>query len=292
MIITAENYFSPEANMEYMGSTQYKNFRQCEAKAMATLSGEYVMPMTDALMMGKYLDAWNNGNLDEFRARHPELISSKGPTMGQLKANYRKINDVIEFIEKDAKLMEALSGQKQRIFTGEMFGTKWKVAVDSYFQRAGKEGRIVDLKYIKELFGRFWEQDQDGIGTWVGVFQHWGYWDQISIYPAIEQIDQRPGETVNIDVDGQMQEFPDWYEPFIVPISKQDPPDKDVISFDTPGYSYHQFIEQKLSVIESYMPRILLVKSGKVEPIRCETCDHCRATKVLTGTTHFSKYDI
>jgi len=188
--------------------------------------------------------------------------------------------------------MEVLSGEKQRIFVGEMFGTKWKIAVDSYYKRDTKQGRVVDLKYLAKLFGREWQEDQDGIGAYVGIFQYWGYWDQIAMYTAVEQLQERPGATVMVDVDGQEQSFPDWYEPFIAPITKQDPPDKDIISFNTPGYSYYQWMEQKLSVIEAYMPRILAVKSGEVEPIRCETCDHCRATKMLTGTSHYSKYDI
>lgn len=33
-IVTAENYYSPEMNMAYMGSTQFKAFEKCEAAAL------------------------------------------------------------------------------------------------------------------------------------------------------------------------------------------------------------------------------------------------------------------
>ena len=36
-IVTAENYYSPEMNMAYMGSTQFKAFEKCEAAALAEL---------------------------------------------------------------------------------------------------------------------------------------------------------------------------------------------------------------------------------------------------------------
>ena len=46
MILTAENYFSKEADREYLSVSQYKNFMgtigrpACEAEAMAKLNGE------------------------------------------------------------------------------------------------------------------------------------------------------------------------------------------------------------------------------------------------------------
>ena len=36
-VVTAENYYSPEMNMAYMGSTQFKAFEKCEAAALAEL---------------------------------------------------------------------------------------------------------------------------------------------------------------------------------------------------------------------------------------------------------------
>lgn len=52
MELTAENYYSPEANAEYMSVSQFKSFAgtdgklACEAEAMAELRGEWEMKKT------------------------------------------------------------------------------------------------------------------------------------------------------------------------------------------------------------------------------------------------------
>ena len=36
-IVTSENYYAPETNMAYMGSSQFKSFQRCEAATLAEL---------------------------------------------------------------------------------------------------------------------------------------------------------------------------------------------------------------------------------------------------------------
>ena len=50
--VTPENYYSPEMNMAYMGSTQFKAFEKCEAAALAELRGEYTPPTSEARWVG------------------------------------------------------------------------------------------------------------------------------------------------------------------------------------------------------------------------------------------------
>ncbi len=38
-----------------------------------------------------------------------------------------------------------------------------------------------------------------------------------------------------------------------------------------------------MSVVEHNIERVRQVKYGEVLPDRCECCDHCRETEVLTG---------
>ena len=38
-VVSPENYYSPEMNMAYMGSTQFKAFERCEAAAGGTEGG-------------------------------------------------------------------------------------------------------------------------------------------------------------------------------------------------------------------------------------------------------------
>ena len=57
MILTPENYYSPEANFEYMSVSQFKDFSGtygqvgCESRAMAKLRGEYQEEKTTALLV-------------------------------------------------------------------------------------------------------------------------------------------------------------------------------------------------------------------------------------------------
>jgi hypothetical protein len=287
MILTHENYNSIEANKEYMSNSQLQGFLTCEAQQIAKINGEWEQEEIKAFTEGKFLDHWNNGTLEEFKANNPDLYLKNGL---DLKAEYRHLGDVIEFISKDPLLMESLSGEKQRIFTAELFGVPWKIAIDSYFERQDKrEGRIVDLKYLKSLYDRFWTVNEDGIAICEKTLEHRGYLDQVAIYCKIEQLKMRPDKTVKVKVYDATKSYPDYYEPFITAITKSKPyPDKEVISFSTEGQPYHEFIEYRLSMIQDKMPRIIAVKAGKVEPKRCGMCQYCLSTKILKGTTHYT----
>ena len=41
MNLTADNYFSAEANQQYMSVSQFKNFQKCESAALAEIKGEF-----------------------------------------------------------------------------------------------------------------------------------------------------------------------------------------------------------------------------------------------------------
>lgn len=76
MILTPENYYSPEANFEYMSVSQFKDFSGtygqvgCEARAMAKLRGEYQEEKTTALLVGSYVDSYFEGpeSLERFKS--------------------------------------------------------------------------------------------------------------------------------------------------------------------------------------------------------------------------------
>ena len=84
MILTAENYYSQEANQAYMSVSQYKEFCgsmgkiPCEAQALAKLRGEWEMEKTVALMVGSYVDAHFEGTLNLFKAQNPEIFTKQG----------------------------------------------------------------------------------------------------------------------------------------------------------------------------------------------------------------------
>lgn len=190
MILTNENYYSPEANQEYMSVSQYKDFQRCEAMALASLRGEWERPMTTALLVGSYIDAWFEGTLLEFCRSHPEIFKKNG----SLKADFLQAEEIISFVQKDPMFMRYMAGKKQIILTSEMFGTKWKIKIDSYHP-----DKIVDLKVMRSM--------ERIMGK--SFVEHWGYDLQMAIYAAVEGSD---------------------IATYLAVVTKQEPPDKDIIS--------------------------------------------------------------
>lgn len=245
MILTNENYYSVEANLEYMSVSQYKDFRKCEAMALATIRGEWEKPKTTALLVGSYIDSWFEGTLDEFKADHPEIFKKDG----SLKADYIQAEELIEFIQKDRKFMEYMAGEKQVIMTSELFGTKWKIKIDSYLPDKIVDGKV--MRSMERIMGK-------------SFVEHWGYDIQMAIYAEVVR------KNTNLDL-----------ETFLAVVTKQDPPDKDVIHI--PRWRRVEVLAE----VEREIPQILAVKYGKKEPQRCGVCEYCRATKMIEEPIDF-----
>lgn len=127
MQLTSENYYSQEANQEYMSVSGYKDFAgtygkmPCEFYGMEKLNGRWQDEKSTALLVGSYVDSYFEGSLDQFKKDNPEIFTQKG----ELKANFKQAEEIIARIERDEYFMKYMSGQKQVIMTGELFGAKW-----------------------------------------------------------------------------------------------------------------------------------------------------------------------
>lgn len=162
MELNQENYYSDDANREFFSVSQYKSFMSCEARAMAELSGEYVRPVTRALLVGSFVDRYFEGTLEDFMKENPAIFTRKK----ELRAEFKRANQIIETVKTDPKFMDAMSGEKQRIFTFELFGVKWKAKLDSY--NAGKA--ITDLKVVAKMYQLpQWRYDLQGAVYQKGV---------------------------------------------------------------------------------------------------------------------------
>lgn len=260
MILTAENYFSQDVCMEYLSVSQYKDFMgtlgkvACEAEAMAKLRGEWEMEKTTALMVGSYVDAHFEGSLNLFKAQNPEIFTKQG----SLKAEYRKAEEIINRIERDELFMRYMSGEKQVIMTAEMYGSPWKIKIDSYLP--GKA--IVDLKVMRELHKAEYTKDYG----YMNFIEYWGYDLQGAVYQEVAY--RNTGERLPF---------------FIAAASKESETDIELIWI--PDDRLHE----KLIEVEQNTPKIMALKRGEVEPIRCGMCDYCKHTKILTKPIHFSE---
>lgn len=263
MFLTEANYYSKEANQEYLSVSQYKDFcgsmkhRGCEAKAMAKLRGEWVEEMTEPLLLGSYVDAHFEGTLDLFKAKHPEIFRK---TDSELLVKFQKADTTIQQLENDEIFMLYMSGEKQTILTAELFGAKWKCKLDSYLK--GKA--IIDLKYVKNIRERFYVKDE---GTFVSFVEWWGYDIQAAIYREIEAL-VSGGEKLPV---------------YLAVADKQKYSDHEIVGFREDGQDFQQVLNE----VERNVPRILELKSGKVEPDRCGICDYCRATKKVSVPVYF-----
>lgn len=263
LVVNKENYYSPEANREYMSVSQYKDFLTCPAMAMAKIKGEYIEPANDNLLVGSYVHAWNEGALEQFKSEHPEMFSSKGPTKGELKAPFKFADQMIATLEADPFCMFVLQGQKEVIMTATMFGTPWKIRMDTH---NSERQRIVDLKTTKNIRELVWDSE-----AWakVSFIEAYKYVLQMAVYCEIERIATK-------------QKL--WAEPLIVAVSKEDPPDKEIISLlDEPRF------EEELYKVEMDMPRILEVKFGGEKPERCGRCAYCRSQKKIETVIHYTQ---
>lgn len=256
MKLTSENYYSQEANREYLSASQYKDFMGtygkpgCEEYGIAKLDGIWVEDMeeSDALMVGSYVDAHFEGTLNLFKAQHPCMFKKDGG----LQAKYIKANEMINRCERDTEFMKYMAGNKQVIMTAEMYGAKWKIRIDSYH-----EGKcIVDLKTCQSITKHFYHKD---IG-YVNFLGEWGYYIQGAIYQEVVRIST-----------GKKLPF------YIAAVSKEKVPDIEIIQCE------QSLLDEALTEIASNTHKILSLKKKEVTPIRCGVCDYCKHTKVLKG---------
>lgn len=251
--LTADNYHSVEANREYFSVSQVKTFLDCPARAMAEIRGEWKQPMTKALMMGSYFDAWVEDSLDKFKKEHPEIINSRTK---ELKADYQQVEDIIKRVQTDEVFMSYLEGDKQTIMTFELFGAPWKMKMDVY-----KKGeRIVDTKLMRTM-------DRVMGSSFVS---HWHYDWQLAVYAEGEYIRSRKKDKQRL-------------ETYLAVATKEEVTDLAVIHI--PRWR----LDESLEEVGKLMPRFIAYKSGELEAPRCEGCAYCRATKKLKGPISFEE---
>lgn len=272
--LTAENYYSPDANWQYMSASQFKSFRKCESAALAELKGEWGRKETLALLVGSYVDAYFSNELEQFVAEHPEIFT-KTKT---LKADFQKAHDICERLNRDELSRLLLSGKHQTIKTGKIAGVWYKAKFDSLLTARQVEAickkfpevrslvpfggpMIVDLKCMKD-FEDIWDDEQH---EKVHFAEYWGYDVQAAIY---QQIDNRMAPFVIV---GATKESATDIEAMYIP-------DED-LAF-------------ALSEVEAFSPRYAAIKRGEIEPTGCGKCAYCRSMKRLTSIKHYKQIGI
>ncbi|HAM79571.1 MAG TPA: hypothetical protein DCO80_02020 [Ornithinibacillus sp.] len=237
-----------------MSVSLFKNFVECEAATMAYLNRDWEKVQTPSMLVGSYTHAAFESD-EAFQQFTDENNSVIFKARGGKYADFEQADLMIETIKNDELAMFALAGEKEQIFTAELFGVPWKIKVDSINH---DEAIFGDLKTTQNLYSRYWSEKYDG---WVSFVENWDYVLQMAIYRKV--IEANTGKL---------------YTPYIVAVTKEKPPNKAIIHFDESRFDFeYEYTEMKL-------PRIVEVKNGNADPVRCEKCDYCRATKQLKNT--------
>lgn len=255
MELTNENYFSQEAMNEYLSASYIKSFLTCEAAVEAERKGEYKRETSTALLVGGLVDAILTDDPEEYRAKHPEMYKKDGT----LKAEFLQAEAMAERAKSDGFFMGMLSGEHQKIVTGQICGLPFKAKLDAYLP----DVMITDLKTVKDM-NPVW---QPGQGR-VDFATAWNWPLQMAIYQ--ELIRQETGKSVPC---------------YLAVVTKENPPDIEVVSIP------QERLDAEKDFLMMLLPRVEAVRNGLVEPKRCGKCAYCRMTKKLTRFKSLDEFD-
>lgn len=253
MTLTSKTYFSKEADTEYCSVSQLKRFMTCEKLALAELNREMERKTSNAMVLGSYVDCLllEPQKEEEFVADHPQMFSSRGETKGCLKKEFAIANDMVATAKNDPVFMKALSGKKQQIMTGVLFGVPFKIKVDVL-----GNNKITDLKTCASISETIYNTNSGKRETFI---EYYDYPLQGAIYQEI--VRQNTGKKLPF---------------FLACISKEEVPDHEVIWIDD------ESLAERLEQAMPYIIHVGMLKKGEVEAMGCGNCEYCRAHKKIT----------
>lgn len=253
MKLTARNYFSKAANLEYFSVSQFKSFSRCPAFAMAELTGKYKREKTTSLLVGSYVDAHFEGTLEQFKAENPEVFKKDGT----LKAEFAHAETIINRIGRDKQFMRYMSGEKQVIMSGTIQGVPVKIKVDSLLP-----DKIVDLKIMADFEGKYTQEK--GYQPW---FEFWGYDLQGGVYQEI--VRQNTGKRLPF---------------YLAAATKEKTPDIDIVHIN------QNLLDHALERFAYRVEEYDAIKKRIVPADRCERCDYCKNTKKIKKPTESDEF--
>lgn len=263
MMLTRDNYYSPEADRFFMSCSQYQSFLECEAAAMAKLYGGWKgTGDSTAFLVGNYFHSYfespeaHKAFCDEHfdNIFKTKTTKARGTEVVGKYAEYVQADRMIQKVENDpvCKRFLDMQGENEVIMTGELFGIPWRIRMDKYCP----ESRIIiDYKTSKNLRELFYNPLTRERETFI---EHHGYLMRAAVYSEIEK--RNAG-----------QENDPLF--IIIGVSKQDFPDIDVLSLN-----HRQRWDMELEQVKKNIARIQRLKTGQEAPKRCGVCEYCRAT--------------
>lgn len=251
-------YYGSDASWAFMSVSQYKDFLDCEAQALAKLKGDWE-PISDptALLVGNYVHSYFESKEahEKFKEKNKEALYSKRKPFGLLKA-YRVAEEMIKTLEKEPFFNYLWQGEFELPIVGELYGINWKGKIDCLNI---EKGYFVDLKTTAKLDTRVWNNEKR---RHVSFVEAYGYVLQIAAYEQL--LEQQYGKP---------------FTGYIYAVTKEDIPD--VAAIEIPV----EYKSEALREMSYYSDHIQAVKVGEVEPEACGHCDYCKLGKQLNRFT-------
>ena len=193
MKLTQKNYYSKQANKEFMSVSQFKDFCKCEAMAMAIINGTYQKPKSQSLFLGSFVDEMLTGTRKsqiQFIADNFADLFQKGSKLHKVAEESRatliaeySIDDLfntnnkpyaeivqaletIERIKQQPLMMKHFNSKHQVIMTGTIAGVPFKIKMDNYkpneFISDGKYMASLRSPNLFESMVKYWGYDYQG----------------------------------------------------------------------------------------------------------------------------------
>ena len=270
LTLTTENYYTPEADRDYLSCSQFEDFLKCEAAAVAKYEGRYTPEKSEAFLVGNFFHTAFEGPEahERFIEENKDAILTR---QGKPRAAFAKAIEMIETAKNDPFIRNLIDvpGENEKIMTGNLFGHyPWKIRLDKYINVPGFPRTIIDWKTVANIREQMWSDREHKRVSFVEGFS---YMFRAAVYMEIEK-----------EVSGKETDPFFW----LVCISKQDPPDKEVIDLND-----RQRLDLELEKVKEHIWHIQQIKDGMIKPKRCGKCAYCRATKKISGVLHYYQLD-
>lgn len=263
MPLTQENYYD---DTSYLTNSRYKRYQKCQAKAYAVDTGSWVEERDETpLLLGNYVHSYFESPEahEQFLAENGDkLLAKTGKNKGKLKADFVIGDKMIESLQADDGFGSLYHGYpddevvKEMIVFGQIAGVPVKGKLDSVNVT---RGYFVDLKTMKSIYAEEWSQElKKRVPAAVNNILGFGYHGQLRLYR--ELLKQMTGRD---------------FRPYIVAVSKETVPDKDILKIDD------DWLEEGLEQLKVDIVEVWAVIQGEQEPKSCGRCDYCRSQKKL-----------
>jgi len=298
MELNRKNYFSKEAEDKYLGSSSLKAWDRyheatevfghevgggCEAREIAKVVGEWEDKEKKCFLIGNYIHSYFSSKEDfqDFcNENHSTIYKPKGGTY----ADFVKAGEMIATLEKDKVVMEFMKGEHEQIFTGKIAGVEFKIQVDILNI---ERGYFADIKTTENITKKHYNSKTKEKESFIHKYD---YFLQFAIYSEILRqnygfIIEKYSEKYSakeLSKIIELEKTNEYMDCYIIAVDKQPIPGKEIIYMQT-----DLFIKEKLEEIELKLPNIMAVRNGEIEPVRCNSCDYCRSTKIIKQPIHY-----